>query len=87
MNFNELRNLIEEYTDMEVLLFSNFNYADAFLGISYNHRAVYSYSKMVSSLIDQGMSEEDAIEWIDYNTLGSLTGSEKEPIIVIDNLM
>lgn len=38
---------------------------------------VYSYEKLVSHFVDEdGMSEDDAIEWIDYNILG-LAGNGK----------
>lgn len=47
------------------------DYASAFIGVSQDGRAIYDYNLMVQSLIDEGMSEEDAVEWIDYNTAGA----------------
>lgn len=49
------------------------NYCSAFVGVTEDGRAVYDYNKMVKELMDlDGMSEEDAIEWISYNTVRSL---------------
>ena len=48
---------------------TNFDYSSAFIGVSTDNRAVYDYEKMVEWLIStEGFTEEEAIEWIDYNT-------------------
>ena len=45
--------------------------------------AVYSYLKMVDTLIERdGMDYEEATEYIDYNCLGAWIG-EQTPIIVM----
>ena len=52
---------------------TDFSYDDALIGVTSDDRAVYDYDLMVEWLIDtQGWSEEDAVEWIDYNTLRAL---------------
>lgn len=43
--------------------------------------AVYDYQKMVQVFIDQGMTDEEAAEWVDYNITGAYIG-EGTPIIV-----
>lgn len=53
-----------------VVVFSNPDYDDAIIGIDTNERAVYSFSKMVEHLMKaDDISEEDAIEFIEYNTI------------------
>ena len=43
-------------------------YNDAIIGVSTDGRVIYSYEKMVESLTStDDISEEDAIEWIDFN--------------------
>lgn len=42
---------------------------------------VYSYKKLVRVFMRQGMSEEEAIEWVDYNIVGAFVGP-RTPIIV-----
>lgn len=45
---------------------------DAIVGVTYDqhgYHVVYDYEKMLAIFM-QDMSEEDAIEWIDYNVFG-----------------
>ena len=56
-----------------VVYFSDFSYDDALIGVSHDNRAIYDYEKMVEWLIkNQNWSAEDAMEWIDYNTIRSI---------------
>ena len=43
---------------------------DAIAGESDCGRLIYDYNKMLRIFIRQGMSETEAIEWIDYNVMG-----------------
>jgi hypothetical protein len=56
---------------------------DAIIGIDEKDmcRVVYDYNKMVCILIDEGMTEEDAIEYLSFNVFGSYVG-EMTPIFV-----
>ena len=57
----------------DVLIFANYSYDDALIGISDDNRAIYDYNLMVEWLTtNEGFTEEEAMEWIDYNTLRSL---------------
>ena len=49
--------------------------------VSWTQRFVYDYNKCVETLMKQGNDEQSAIDWIDYNVLGSYLGKET-PIIV-----
>jgi len=49
--------------------------------VSGTQRFVYDYNKCVETLMKQGNDEQSAIDWIDYNVLGSYLGKET-PIIV-----
>lgn len=61
----------EGYED--VIIFENPDYSTALIGVDTNNRAVYSYEKMVEDLVKcEGYSEQDAIDWIEYNTIRSL---------------
>jgi hypothetical protein len=44
--------------------------------------AVYDYEKLVDVFINDGLSYEDAVEWVDFNIVGAWHG-EKTPIIVM----
>ena len=80
---DEIKKYIEEMGYEEVVIFENPDYASAFIGVSEDDRAVYDYEKMVDSLMEEdGMDEEEARDFISYNTLRSLGYIEKSPVIV-----
>lgn len=81
-NAADQRLLLAGYED--VVYLANYSYDDALIGVSEDGRTIYDYEKMVEWLVQkQGLSELEAIEWIDYNTLRALPymGS-KAPIIM-----
>lgn len=75
--------LWEQLADNECLLADGFN--EAVIGITFgiNTTAVYSVSKVLDILVEEGMSMEDAIEHFEYNVAGSYVG-EKTPMWVYD---
>ena len=77
----EQKILDNEFED--VLLLDNFSYDSALIGVSTDNRAVYDYNKMIEWLVDkEKFTEEEAIEWIDYNTLRALPYYQDAPIIM-----
>ena len=60
-------NDIIEMADPESILFDQLD--SAITGLDHQGRIVYCYEKMVTAFKDQGMTEEEAIEWIEYNVL------------------
>ena len=86
MSNKRINEIITELGYEEVILFENYDYADALIGISIDNRAVYSYEKMVDFLVKkENFTREEAIEWIDYNTIRALPyAGEKAPIIVTE---
>ena len=52
---------------------TNYSYDDALIGVTDDNRAVYDYTKMIDWLMkEEGWSEIEAMEWIDYNTIRAL---------------
>lgn len=89
MTVEQLRELIADLGYENVTIFDNslgFDYADAFIGMSSEGRAVYSYDKMIEHImLKEGWPYEEAIEWIDYNTIRALPyGGPMGPIVVYD---
>lgn len=81
---SEIDDILESRGE-SVLLADGFD--DAFIGVSQRINepllAVYSYDKMVEVLVVRdGMTEEEACEYIDFNVVGAWVG-EQTPIIVI----
>jgi len=69
--------------EIDLVVFSNPSFDDSILGISSDDRVIYDYDKMVEELMKKdNISELDAIEFIDYNTLRSLSYVENSPIIL-----
>lgn len=77
-----MRDLITEYNE-DALLADGFE--DALIGVGIRcgmpYVACYDAGKCIRILMDQGMSEEDAIEYFDFNVTGADVG-EAMPIFV-----
>lgn len=56
-----------------VVIFRDYSYDGALIGVTHDNRAVYDYDKMAEWLAEtEGWSYEEAVEWIDYNTIRAL---------------
>lgn len=69
-----------------IVVFKNDSYDDALIGVSHDNKAIYSYEKMVDWLCKRdGITREEAAEWIDYNTIRAIPYfGEKAPIVMYD---
>jgi hypothetical protein len=57
----------------DVIIFENYSYDDALVGVTEDNRAVYDFDKMVTWLMEtEGFTASQAVEWIDYNTIRAL---------------
>ena len=81
MNAEE-RLLNNGYEDVVYLV--NESYDDALIGVSDCGRAIYDYDLMIKWLMNKyNWTEEDSIEWVEYNTIRSLPYmGENAPIIM-----
>lgn len=77
------RDLLNELGYEDVVVFENPDYDSAIIGVSEGRRAVYDFDKMVKHLVDKdGMTDEEAIEFIEYNTIRALPYFANSPIIM-----
>lgn len=78
----EERLLDSEYEDTSY--FINPDYEDAIVGITDDGRLVYDFYKMVEYLMDnEGWSDMESIEWIEYNVIRTIPYMKgKQPIII-----
>jgi len=68
----------------EMVRFDSPSYDDAVVGVTNDGRLVYDYELMAESLAkSDGISIEDAIEFIDYNAIGSLAGGDAGMPVVL----
>lgn len=62
----------------------NYSYDSALIGVTNDDRAVYDYNLMVQWLMEEeDFSEEEAMEWIDYNTLRALPYMEPGAPVIL----
>lgn len=71
----------------DVVIFEHYSYDDALVGVTEDGRAVYDYDKMVDWLMQHtGWDLEDAVEWIEYNTIGALPSAGPSGPLVMYSL-
>ena len=80
------RELLSEMGYEDSVVFESPDFDDAIVGVSESGNVIYDYELMVKSLVEnEGMSEIDAIEWIDYNTIRSISYfPNPKPIVMYD---
>ena len=68
----------------DAVVFDNHSYDNSIIGTTFDGRAIYEFNKMIEELMDdEGWAEEDAVEWIEYNTMRALPYfGKKAPIVV-----
>lgn len=70
------------YEDVKYL--TNYSYDTALIGISDDNRAIYDFDKMIEWLIEEEeMTDEEAIEWIEYNTIRAIPYMEEDAPIIM----
>ena len=85
----ELKDLLNEleYTDTDVI--ENPSYLNAIIGIMDEGALCYSYEKMIEYLMEEDkMEQEDAMEFINYNTIRALPYASSmgvRPIVVYND--
>ena len=77
------RDLLVELGYEDSIVFESPDYDNAIIGTDDNSRVVYDYDKMVECLMEEdGMDYEEAVEFIDYNTIRALPYYPNGPIVV-----
>lgn len=84
LTIDSLKDYLCELGHEDAVVLENPNYLSAVVGVSEDGRVIYSYSRMLKHLaLNDGMTYEEAAEFIDYNTIGALSYmGEKAPIIL-----
>lgn len=75
---------IRQELDDEAIVFNNPSFDNSIVGVTTDGQAVYDYEKMVEELMkDDDISEQEAIDWIEYNTIRALPyAGEMRPVIM-----
>lgn len=75
---------VRERLDEGALVFDNPAYDESIIGKTFDGRAIYDIDKMADELAAyDGISLEEAVDFIDYNAIRSLPyAGEKSPLVV-----
>jgi hypothetical protein len=74
--------LVDLYDDPDLLFADGFDNSIIGVTIGFNgHVVVYDINKIISRLMEDGMTHEEAEEYFDYNIIGAYVG-ERTPIYV-----
>ena len=77
------RELLNQLGHNDAVVFEHPSYDEAIIGIDSNERVVYDFEQMAECLMkDDGMSYEDAVEFIEYNTIRALPYIPNSPIVM-----
>ena len=84
----ELKDLLNELGYTGTVVLENPSYLNAIIGITDDGALCYSYEKMIECLMEEDkIEQEDAMEFIDYNTIRALPYASSmgvRPIVVYD---
>ena len=75
---------IREILPEGAIILDNSAFDNSIIGVTLDGRLIYDYDKMIEELIeDDGMSFDEAMEWIDYNIIRALPyAGSGAPIII-----
>ena len=75
---------VRDMLDDDAVVFDNPSFDNSIVGVTTNGQAVYCYEKMIQELMhDDDISEQDAIDWIEFNTLRIIPYiGEMAPIVI-----
>lgn len=83
-SLDELKEHLHEMGHDETIVFDNPSYVTAAIGLSQDGRVVYDYEAMIEYLMETDeMEYEDAMEFIDYNTIRAIPYfGEMAPVVL-----
>lgn len=69
--------------EIDIMYLNNPSYENSIIGISYDDRIIYDMKLMIKEIMEKdNITETEAIEFIEYNTLKALSYYENAPIIL-----
>ena len=78
------REILADLGYSDSIIFENPDYDAAIVGVSSDDRVIYDYDEMIACLmIEDDMTMEEAMDFIDYNTLRAIPyAGENAPIVM-----
>lgn len=84
---NEIREILCDMGYDDAIVFDGPDYDDAIVGVTDEGQVIYDYELMVECLKKDGMSAEEAIDFIDYNTIRAIPYAGDNPPIIMNRLL
>ena len=88
-NVEELKEILNDLGYKDTVVFEKPSYLKAIIGLSDDGALCYSYEKMIECLMEEDKMEyEDAMEFVDYNTIRALPYASSmgvKPIVVYND--
>lgn len=82
MKVDEVFSYADEH-GIGIMLLNNPSFNNSIIGISYDDRVIYDMKLMIKEIMEtDNITEAEAIEFIEYNTLRALSYYEDAPIIL-----
>lgn len=83
-SIDELKQLLLEMELEDTVVLESPSYLSAVVGVSETGQLIYDYARMISTLMEEeGLAQEDAREFIDFNTIEAIPYMGlKHPIIL-----
>ena len=77
------KNIRQELCE-DAIVFDNPSFDNTIVGATIDGQVVYDYEKMIEELMkDDGISEQEAVDWIEYNTIRAIPYAGKmAPVIM-----
>ena len=84
ITLEDIKQQLLEFGYEDSVVLEDPSYETAVIGVDCYERVVYDYDKMVQYLMDKdGMTQEESMEFIDYNTVRALPYmGDRAPIII-----
>lgn len=78
---------IREILPEGAIILDNSAFDNSIIGVTLDGRLIYDYDKMIEEIIeDDGMSFDEAMGWIDYNTIRALPYAGSCALIIIQRV-
>ena len=79
-----LAEALGEFDELDAVILDNHDYDGSIIGVTEDGRLVYDLERMYAEFAkDEGCDIDEAVEWVEYNTLRALPYmGEKAPIIL-----
>lgn len=82
MTYKEICDYAEE-KEVDIVLLENPKFENSIIGLSSDGRAIYDLELMIKDLmVENKISYEEALEFIEYNTIRALSYFDNAPIIL-----